>query len=281
MKCPGFGLLWVLAFSVPIKAKVNFVSNSTRVTNGRLWTMADNINDIHNFIFEKLRGFAMDCCTNTLYGHGLSNCDKKQVAYWADVDKRVWDGKPDQKKDLEVWFDDFYNPAEIAKVDLEYAGWLCKGTGNDNDVLPSFAQVIYTKPPSDEGHTEAQLIKRMTRKAQMLATEGYPANFFLFTSNSPCGSPFAKNCQKKIFKLAYDEMYVNSQKYHSLAVGLYQWWRPKGSSVEEARRKFCEDITNEKKSSEYNSVDFFNGLFFKKIMREEDDATYNPGNGNC
>jgi len=289
MKFPGFGLFLFFAYLAQIKAKINFDANSTRVTSKRLWTMADNTNDIHNFIFGKLKGFAEDCCRNKIYGHGLSDCAGKQLGYWAHVEKTVWDGQntPDKKDDLEEWLDDRYNPDAIYPFDSNYSSWLCHGvldhTGQitDNGEFPSFSAVLKTSPP-DVGHTEARLIPRMTIAAKSLMNEGIPANFFLFTQNSPCGSGFPQNCQQKIFKFTADEMYINSLRYHSLAVGFYKWYRPLGKySVAQARQRFCDYVTEQKTKPEYTSINFFPGLFFKKVTAEGGDAAYNPPDGDC
>jgi len=288
MKFPGFGLFLLLAYFVPIKAKVIFDANSTRVTDGRLWYMADNKNNIYNFIFEKLREFALKCCENPTYGHSLTGCTGKQIAYWAEVDKRVWDGEndPDKKEDLKDWLDDRYNPEAIYPFDENYAKWLCHGVFDQNGNIiedgefPNFSQVLETTNP--DGHTEAQLIPRMEIAAKRLSNEKWPANFFLYTQNSPCGSGFPENCQDKIFKFTADFMYDNNRlKYHSLAVGFYYWYIPKysGIGIQGSRERFCTNIQKEK--DEYKSFDFSQGLFFRKIKAQNGDSTYKPPDGKC
>merc|ERR1711915_27661 len=110
MRLTIFCYFWVLL--VPINAKDDFMSNSTRTTTETLWEMRDHPNDILNIVYEILRGYALDCCTNPDYGFGLpeANCETKQLAFWASVDKDVWDeddpNNANQDLDLMNWLED-------------------------------------------------------------------------------------------------------------------------------------------------------------------------------
>merc|ERR1719481_341222 len=257
------------------------LSNSTRLTYGRLWKMADNLNNVHYKLFTKLKAYALDCCTNNVYGkgHTLKTCQKKQVAFWAFVDKRLWDNQLGQLGDLMDYLEIYFNPA--AQENAAAAVNICKGTGQDNSVFPMYAEVMRTAGNLDEGHTEAQLLRKMQFQANIQLGYGRPTHFFLYTFNSPCGATFCENCQKKIFDFTYDYIYNNYLPYHSLAVGLYQWWTPNDEQIQAVRSEFCRSVTMYKNLEKYDRVDFFTGLFFKKFLNEPGDTTYKPGTGNC
>ena len=271
------------------------ISYFTRTTTGRLWTMATNNNDIHNMVVRKLRGYALDCCTNPTpnsnppgYGLGLkkSVCETKQIAYWAYIEKWVYNGDtgmPDMEV-LEDWLDVMFIPA--TQENLNDAADLCLGTGDETDDYPNFA--IPDTGSGDIGHTEAKLMLPMSIRAVLQTGKQLPADFFLYTYKSPCGSQFTENCQKKIFQFTYDFIYPFDLPFHSLAVGFQKWYRGKGNTpIKTVRTSFCNSVTSLKNKNEYNGVDFYPGLFFKKVINEQDatgtgnDANFNPGNGNC
>merc|ERR1712212_103942 len=95
MRMVGFILFWLLALHGPSVQGVS-ISNSTRTTTGRLWTMALDDNDIHNMVVRKLKEYAIDCCTSTRYGLGNSPtyCEGRQLAYWAYIDRRLYADYP-------------------------------------------------------------------------------------------------------------------------------------------------------------------------------------------
>jgi len=273
MRLTIFCYFWVLL--VPMNAKDDFMSNSTRTTTETLWEMRDHPNDILNIVYEILRGYALDCCTNPDYGFGLpeTNCETKQLAFWASVDKDVWDeddpNNANQDLDLMNWLEDNYNPNLTS---TEEARYICKGTGNDNDYYPNFAKATRATPP-DVGHTEAKLIAPMTRMAQVQSEFGYQQHFFLYTYNSPC-CEYKETCLKKIFKFTFDEIYDDAQRsYHSLDVLLYQWYiNSQSPTIPKARENFCTYVTELKR--QYTSINFSNGLSFKKILTEPGDDDY-------
>ena len=283
----GFVLFVLLALHEPSVQGVS-ISNSTRTTTGRLWTMATNNNDIHNMVVRKLRGYALDCCTSKTYGlgNGQTYCEGRQLAYWAYIEKWVYDGDTDRPnmEVLEDWLDVMFNPA--TQENLNDAADLCLGTGDDTDDYPNFA--IPDTGTGDIGHTEAKLMLPMSIRAELQTGKQLPADFFLYTYQSPCGSEFTENCQKKIFQFTYDFIYPFDLPFHSLAVGFQKWYRGKGNTpIKTVRTSFCNSVTSLKKKNEYNNVDFYPGLFFKKVIKESDatgtgdDANFNPGNGNC
>ena len=161
MRMVGFTLFWLLALhgaSVQgvsisnVTRTITSIFNTTRTTTRRLWTMATNDNDLHNMVVRKLEGYAIDCCTSrkpAQGGYGLGKdqdyCERRQLAYWAFVDRRAYTNpnKPDIPT-LEKWLDANFNPSVQAQQNLNAAKYLCLGTGNQNDDSPSFAVVDRT-----------------------------------------------------------------------------------------------------------------------------------------
>ena len=246
-------------------------------------------------VFRKLKEYAIDCCTSLTpaqggYGLGYTEnyCKQRQLAYWAFIDRRIYEDYPNRPaiEVLEEWLDEAYNPSN--QQNLNGAKYLCLGSGFEDDDSPSFA---IANPPDADGHTEAQLMGPMKERAQDQTDGRYEADFFLYTYQSPCGSPFPENCQKKIFQFTYDYIYpfhtgTSFAQYHSLAVGFEKWYRPGGTTIKNARTKFCKSVTDTKNAVvngyDYRNVDFYPGLFLKKVTNEMDadgkgDDTYNPG----
>ena len=65
--------------------------------------------------------------------------------------------------------------------------------------------------------------------------------------------------------------------------GFDKWYCPPGNPViTTARTNFCNSVTDTKNKVDFRNVDFYPGLFFKKVLDEmgEDgtwDATFDPG----
>merc|ERR1712106_18376 len=256
MRMVGLIFLWLLALHGP-HVQGAYISNSTRVTTGTLWTMADNADVIYKQVFDKLAQFAMHCCTsqNTDYGLGLdrNQCLEKQLSYWAYTKTN------DPIAELNKYFD----PQK-----KDRGPYLCKKAENEESFpmmydSPSFAYATTVGGNPDEGHSEAKLLPVMEKRMKK-ETE---ANFFLYTDNSPCGSKYTENCQKKIFKTTNDFILPDNRE-HTLAVGFKQWYVAGGgtsnSQKKNSREKFCADVTKQKQ--EYSKVDFRDRLFFKKIV---------------
>jgi len=288
----GFILFWLLALHGPSVQGVS-ISNSTRTTTERLWTMALEDSDIYNMAVQKLKGYAIDCCTNPKppQGYGLGKtqtyCAEKQIAYWAYIDRRVYAEYPNKPayEVLEEWLDYAFNPKRA--LDHDEAVAFCLGRGNINEPYPYFA--IADTSSGDEGHTEAQLLGPMSLIAEEQTLGGYRTDFFMYTYQSPCGSPFPENCQKKIFQFTFDDIYPFHQeapfpRIHSLAVGFEKWYTPGTPpiAISKARNNFCDSVTDIKNNNEYQFVDFYTGLFLKKITNEKsednvEDDDYRPG----
>merc|ERR1719239_870604 len=287
MRMVCFILFLLLALFEPSVQGVS-ISNFTRTTTGRLWTMATNNNDIHNMVVRKLRGYALDCCTNPTpnsnppgYGLGLkkSVCETKQIAYWAYIEKWVYNGDtgmPDMEV-LEDWLEVMFNPAN--QENLNDAADLCLGTGDETDDYPNFA--IPDTGSGDIGHTESKLMLPMSIRAVLQTGKSR-----LFLVHLPI------SLWIRIYRKLSEENFPVHLRlhlpFHSLAVGFQKWYRGKGNTpIKTVRTSFCNSVTSLKNKNEYNNVDFYPGLFFKKVFNEQDatgtgnDANFNPGNGNC
>merc|ERR1711915_475988 len=275
----------------PIKAKDDFILNSTRVTDNTLWTMALEDNNIYQDIFiKKLRAYALDCCSAPVttygYGHSRAACGTKQIAFWASVDKSVWDNNQNQKDALLKWLDGNYNPKKASTSNDYYAAKLICGKEKNANLpyLPNFAIMLKTTGNSNSnvGHTEDILIKEGGPMRKKVDSTKVPAHFFLYTFNSPCGDPpfSTTNCQKAIFDFTREKLYTLEPNldeylpYHTLTVGLYQWYKGRKEEIANARMKFCQSVTALKKNNINELIDFSNGLYFKKVKEQDGDVKY-------
>merc|ERR1711962_1673940 len=182
MKMEGFFLLLLMALQVQ---GMQIPNNSSRAASGHLWAMADNVNDIHNKIFAKLRTYALSCCAyNIQAGQLTGNCNKMQLGYWAYIP----DDAQGSENELFGWLDQYFNP--------DYTGankrYYCQGGPSNLD----FAHPFFAAAPpgtSGNGHTEATLLKPMAVVAESQANR--PSDFFLYSVNSPCCTLASNNCQ--------------------------------------------------------------------------------------
>jgi len=273
MRLTSFGHFWVLVLLGPIRAKDDFIFNSTRAASGTLWTMALNDNDVYRIIFLKLRQYALQCCEAN-YGYVLDGCGSRQIAFWASIGKNELDNLTNNKDALNKWLDRHYNPASADNPTNPRQ--ICIEGNNANEPYPNFAIMLDPNSDSNVGHTENILIRPMWNKVEQYNREKTQAHFFLYTFNSPCTISHNQelNCQKDIFDFTayqlyeYDETYGEYRPYHTMAVGLYQWYVGKTSTIRTARENFCKSVTALKEDDDYAAVDFFDGLYFKKILNQ-------------
>merc|ERR1719450_47504 len=274
MRVAGSIFLWLLALQV----QGIHISNSTRKTTGALWTMANIPDDpdypdpdpdsdyLNYLIFDELQSYALWCC-RTIYGgipdpdnpnaKPIQDCAKLQIGYYVYIPKRYYDFWP--VDELLLWLDENFNPG---RQDPTTAIQMCAGAPSTTQRFPNFAAA--PRGTGGEDHTEATLVQPMTYIASLQKQKETPTYFFLFSRNSPCCTNDNGNCQQKIFKFTYENLYAqNNAPFHNLVVGFPQWYMyPSGATISSVRTSFCGKVQQYKKK--YNDKDFFNVLSFQK-----------------
>jgi len=226
------------------------ISNTTRKASGRLWSM-DTTNDLHKRIFTELIHYAKHCCVYVA-GNQPAKCDTMQLGYWA------WLPQGMSEADMFVILDGMFNPEDpfSSAVDICNEYFAAAEPGTDGNA-----------------HTEAVLLPRLEKKAQESTNSQppTPTNFFLYTRGSPCCS-YDNGCLRKIFDSTFKYIYPLQRNFHSMTVGFDRWYTRGGTQEpKDARKNFCNRVTEYKTDTKYDDVDFYHqrlGLKFKKFSED-------------
>jgi len=136
----------------------------------------------------------------------------------------------------------------------------------------------YFAVPQNSIHTEQTLLVPMEWKAdQQTQTPYQKTKFYFWTVNNPCLIR-DDNCLWRFFDFDYWSLFNTAgTPLHDLTVGFWKWYIQGNQGLPtmvSVRDYFCTRMNEYKEYSGYNSVDFFNGLSFKKINDERDEEGF-------